>query len=81
MRLGVGTHNLAMSLLLLPLSLLFLPLISLFLPLLFPLHLLQVGTFNLIMSLLPPRITRLMEFVGFSGSRVGASFVLTYSWL
>jgi len=30
---------------------------------------LGVGTFNLIMSLLPPRITRLMEFVGFSGSR------------
>lgn len=30
---------------------------------------LGVGTFNLLMSLLPPRITKLMEFVGFSGSR------------
>ena len=31
---------------------------------------LGVGTFNLIMSLLPPRITKLMEFIGFTGSRV-----------
>jgi len=30
---------------------------------------LGVGTFNLIMSLLPPRITKLMEFIGFTGSR------------
>ena len=31
---------------------------------------LGVGTFNLVMSLLPPRITKLMEFIGFTGSRV-----------
>jgi len=39
---------------------------------------LGVGTFNLLMSLLPPRITKLMEFVGFSGSReVGLKQLLT----
>ncbi len=31
---------------------------------------LGVGTFNLLMSLLPARVTKLLEFVGFSGSRV-----------
>ena len=31
---------------------------------------LGVGTFNLMMSLLPTRITKLMEFVGFAGSKV-----------
>jgi len=30
---------------------------------------LGVGTFNLVMSLLPPRITKLMEFIGFTGSK------------
>jgi len=30
---------------------------------------LGIGTFNLLMSLLPPRITKLLEFVGFTGSR------------
>lgn len=39
---------------------------------------LGVGTFNLIMSLLPPRITKLMEFIGFSGSReAGLAQLLT----
>jgi len=38
---------------------------------------LGVGTFNLLMSLLPPRITKLLEFVGFTGSReVGLSELL-----
>ena len=31
---------------------------------------LGVGTFNLVMSLLPPRITKLLQFIGFTGSRV-----------
>ena len=31
---------------------------------------LGVGTFNLLMSLLPARITKLMEFVGFSATKV-----------
>ena len=31
---------------------------------------LGVGTFNLLMSLLPARITKFMEFVGFTGSKV-----------
>jgi len=30
---------------------------------------LGVGTFNLLMSLLPARITKFMEFVGFTGSK------------
>jgi len=30
---------------------------------------LGVGTFNLVMSLLPPRITKLLQFIGFTGSR------------
>ena len=34
---------------------------------------LGVGTFNLLMSLLPARVTKLLEFVGFTGSRVGMS--------
>jgi len=35
---------------------------------------LGVGTFNLVMSLLPPRITKLLQFIGFTGSReVGMS--------
>ena len=29
-----------------------------------------VGTFNLMISLLPPRITRLLEFIGFGGKKV-----------
>ena len=29
-----------------------------------------VGSFNLMISLLPPRIMRLLEFIGFGGSRV-----------
>jgi len=38
---------------------------------------LGVGTFNLLMSLLPPRITKLLEFVGFTGSRdIGLSELL-----
>ena len=31
---------------------------------------LGVGTFNLTMSLLPPRITKLLQFIGLTGSRV-----------
>ena len=38
---------------------------------------LGVGTFNLVMSLLPPRITKLMEFIGFTGSRVSIFKVST----
>ena len=29
-----------------------------------------VGTFNLMISLLPPRIMRLLEFIGFGGKKV-----------
>ena len=35
---------------------------------------LGVGTFNLLISLLPARVMRLLEFIGFSGSRVSAFF-------
>ncbi|XP_072560242.1 tetratricopeptide repeat protein 39A-like isoform X2 [Paramormyrops kingsleyae] len=34
---------------------------------------LGMGSFNLMLSLLPSRILRLLEFVGFSGNKVGAS--------
>ena len=34
---------------------------------------LGVGTFNLVMSLLPPRITKLLQFIGFTGSRVSVA--------
>ena len=37
---------------------------------------LGVGTFNLLISLLPARVMRLLEFIGFSGSRVSAFFRL-----
>ena len=36
---------------------------------------LGVGTFNLVMSLLPPRITKLLQFIGFTGSRVSHKLV------
>uniref|UniRef100_A0A671WYM9 Tetratricopeptide repeat protein 39B n=1 Tax=Sparus aurata TaxID=8175 RepID=A0A671WYM9_SPAAU len=36
-----------------------------------------IGSFNLMLSLLPSRVLRLMEFLGFSGDRVGAISLLT----
>ena len=36
-----------------------------------------VGAFNLMISLLPPRIMRLLEFIGFGGKRVSKMQILT----
>ena len=35
-----------------------------------PIYRLGIGSFNLLISLLPARIMRLLEFIGFQGNRV-----------
>jgi hypothetical protein len=37
-----------------------------------------VGTFNLMISMLPARVMRLLEFIGFGGSRVSQQRVLGF---
>lgn len=38
-----------------------------------------VGTFNLMISLLPARVIRLLEFIGFSGNKVMCAIIIYYN--